>query len=217
MDGKSVGAVSTYTFENVTRAHTIQAVFEEAPFRFSDLEDDHWAAPYIYDLYQRGIVNGVGGDLFAPSRTITRAEFVKMLAGVAGVTEEDLSDQHSAFTDVEQGSWYEPYVVWATENGVTTGTSAATFAPMATISREQMATMIYRYAQSAGIDLPESQPAVTFADADSFAEWAAQPIEAMQRAGIINGVGGNRFAPQDLASRAEACKMLSVLLDIAEA
>lgn len=217
VDGKSVGAVSTYTFENVTRAHTIQAVFEEAPFQFSDLEDDHWAAPYIYDLYQRGIVNGVGGDLFAPSRTITRAEFVKMLAGVAGVTEEDLSDQHSAFADVEQGSWYEPYVVWATENGVTTGTSATTFAPMATISREQMATMIYRYAQSAGIDLPESQPAVTFADADSFADWAAQPIEAMQRAGIINGVGGNRFAPQDLASRAEACKMLSVLLDIAEA
>lgn len=217
VDGKSVGAVSTYAFENVTRAHTIQAVFEKAPFRFSDVEDNHWAAPYIYDLYQRGIVNGVGGDLFAPSRTITRAEFVKMLTGVAGVTEEELSGQHSAFTDVEQGSWYEPYVVWAAENGVTTGTSDTTFAPMDTISREQMATMICRYAQSAGIELPESQPAVTFEDDDSFADWAAGSIEAMQRAGIINGVGGNRFAPQNLASRAEACKMLSVLLEIAEA
>ena len=88
---------------------------------------------------------------------------------------------------------------------------------MDTISREQMATMICRYAQSAGIELPESQPAVTFEDADSFADWAAGSIEAMQRAGIINGVGGNRFAPQNLASRAEACKMLSVLLEIAEA
>lgn len=217
VDGKSVGAVSTYTFENVTRAHTIQAVFEKAPFRFSDLGDDHWAAPYIYDLYQRGIVNGVGGGLFAPSRTITRAEFVKMLAGVAGVTEEELSGQRSVFTDVEQGSWYEPYVVWATENGVTTGTSDTTFDPMATISREQVATMIFRYAQGAGIDLPERQPAVTFVDAGSFSDWAVQAIAAMQRAGIIDGVGGNRFAPQDLASRAEACKMLSVLLDIAEA
>lgn len=219
VDGKSVGAVSRYTFEDVREAHTIQAIFvaQQAPaFQFSDVDPDGWAAPYIYELYDRGIVGGVGGTLFAPTRNITRAEFVKILAGVADVTEDELSYESTGFTDVEPGSWYEAYVVWAVENGVTTGTSATTFAPSANITREQMAVMIYRFAQSSGIDLPANQPAVSFSDAASFSSWAVDAIGAMQRAGIINGVGGNRFAPADNATREQACKMLAVLLEIIE-
>ena len=222
VDGKSVGAVSTYTFEDVTKSHTIQAVFEEkeeetAPaFQFSDVDASGWAAESIYFLYERGIVDGVGDGLFAPTRSITRAEFVKILAGVAGADSETLSGKTTGFTDVEPGSWYAPYVAWAVENGVTSGTSETTFAPNANITREQMATMIYRYAQKVGFALPETQPAVTFDDASTFSAWAADAITAMQRAGIINGVGNNLFAPADNATREQACKMLALLLQLME-
>lgn len=222
VDGKSVGAVSTYTFEDVTKSHTIQAVFEEkeeetAPaFQFSDVDADGWAAESIYFLYERGIVDGVGGGLFAPTRSITRAEFVKILAGVAGADSEALSGKTTGFTDVEPGSWYAPYVAWAVENGVTSGTAETTFAPNDNITREQMATMIYRYAQKVGFALPETQPAVTFDDASAFSAWAADAIGAMQRAGIINGVGNNLFAPADNATREQACKMLALLLQLME-
>lgn len=222
VDGKSVGAVSTYTFEDVTKSHTIQAVFEEkeeetAPaFQFSDVDASGWAAESIYFLYERGIVDGVGGGLFAPTRSITRAEFVKILAGVAGADSEALSGKTTGFTDVEPGSWYAPYVAWAVENGVTSGTAETTFAPNDNINREQMATMIYRYAQKVGFALPETQPAVTFDDASAFSAWAADAIGAMQRAGIINGVGNNLFAPADNATREQACKMLALLLQLME-
>lgn len=219
VDGKSVGAVSKYTFENVKAAHTIQAVFEEAGgstprVTFSDVDGNGWAAEYIYFLAGREIVGGVGGGLFAPQRAITRAEFVKILAGVAGAGEAQTDS--TRFTDVAPGSWYAPYVAWAVEHGVTTGTSATTFAPDDTITREQMAAMIYRYASSAGVTLPKTRDAVRFSDASGFSGWAIEAIDALTRAGILDGVGAGRFAPQESATREQACKMLALLLQIIE-
>lgn len=219
VDGKSVGAVSKYTFENVKAAHTIQAVFEETGgstprVTFSDVDENGWAAEYIYFLAGREIVGGVGGGLFAPQRSITRAEFVKILAGVAGAGEAQTDS--TRFTDVAPGSWYAPYVAWAVEHGVTTGTSAATFAPDDTITREQMAAMIYRYASSAGVTLPKTRDAVRFSDASGFSGWAIEAIDALTRAGILDGVGAGRFAPQESATREQACKMLALLLQIIE-
>lgn len=221
VDGESVGDVSRYTFENVRKAHTIEAIFraidEEEPGQsdrpFTDVDPNGWAAEYIYYLYDRGVVNGISTNQFAPTRSITRAEFVKMLAGVAGVADDELNYNSSSFTDVEPGSWYEPYVNWAVENGVTTGTSATTFSPTANITREQMAVMIYRFAQNYGVELPSGTSA-TFSDAASFSSWASEAIYAMQRAGIIDGVGGGRFAPADNATREQACKMLAVLMEL---
>lgn len=216
VDGKSVGVVTSYTFEKVSANHTIQAVFEKQPFQFADVDPNGWAAPYIYDLYDRGMVDGVGGNLFAPTRSITRAEFVKLLAGAAGVKAEDLSKDASTFTDVEHGSWYEPYVVWAVENEVATGTSATTFAPTALITRQEMATMLYRFAVNTGVELPKTAETAAFADADSIADWAAEAVTAIQQAGIIDGIGGNLFAPTDNATREQACKVLVVFLEITE-
>ena len=139
-----------------------------------------------------------------------------MLAGVAGVDISRYAGVGTDFYDVEPGSWYEAYVTWAVANGVTTGTSSTTFSPSATINREQMAVMIYRYAESNGIDLPRTQPAMNFSDASTFSGWAVEAIEATQRAGIINGVGNNMFAPTVVATREQACKVLAVLLEIIE-
>lgn len=184
--------------------------------KFSDVNDSSWSAQYIYDLVERGIVDGVGGNRFDPTRAITRAEFIKMLAGVAGITKDNLPAGSTGFADVKPNSWYAGYVNWAVKSGVTNGLTEAAFGPDAIINREQMSTMIYRYVQDAGIKLPTSIPGVTFQDADSFSDWAVDAIEAMQRSGIINGVGGNRFDPAEGATREQVCKVLSVLLGIME-
>lgn len=139
---------------------------------------------------------------------------MKILAGVAGAGEAQTDS--TRFTDVAPGSWYAPYVAWAVEHGVTTGTSAATFAPDDTITREQMAAMIYRYASSAGVTLPKTRDAVRFSDASGFSGWAIEAIDALTRAGILDGVGAGRFAPQESATREQACKMLALLLQIIE-
>ena len=180
---------------------------------FHDVSEDRWSAEYIYDLYNRGIIDGVGSGMFAPARNITRAEFVKILAGVAGATSSQLSGS-TKFTDVQSNSWYAGYVAWAVNNGVTSGTSNTTFSPNANITREQMATMIYRFANSKGITLPKTETAINFTDANTFSSWAVSAISAMQRAGIINGFDDDSFAPAYYATREQACKMLSIVLDI---
>lgn len=180
---------------------------------FYDVSENRWSAEYIYDLYNRGIINGLGNGIFAPEKNITRAEFVKILAGVTGATSGELNGN---FTDVQSNSWYAGYVAWAVNNGVTSGTSDTTFSPDANITREQMATMIYRFTNSKDITLPKTQTAVNFIDVNTFSDWAVDAISAMQRAGIINGFDDNSFAPANYATREQACKMLALLLDIIE-
>ncbi len=183
---------------------------------FEDVDNDGWSAPYIYDLCARGIVQGVGNNRFAPTRAVTRAEFVRMLAGVAGVEEAEYSGR-SSFEDVDPDAWYAPWVAWAAETGVTTGVSETRFQPDGTITREQMAAMLYRFTETVSLKLPATEAPADFTDAGEFSPWAVDAISALQRAGILNGVGGGRFAPDGAATREQACKMLSQLLELLEA
>ena len=185
----------------------------EPTFQFIDVAADSWAAPYIYDLYGRGIVQGVGGDRFAPDRTVTRAEFVKLLAGMAGA---DLTAYagRSAFADVSPDAWYAPCVAWAVENGVAVGVSDTHFRPDAPITREQMAAMLYRFAVSAEQSLPTVEAPADFSDADRISSWAAEAVSALQQAGLLDGMGDGRFSPDGPATRAQACKILSLLLEL---
>ena len=183
---------------------------------FEDVDADSWSASYIYDLCSRGIVQGVGNNCFAPDRAVTRAEFIRMLAGVAGVKETDYCGR-SSFEDVDPDAWYAPWVAWAAETGVTTGISETRFLPDGTITREQMAAMLCRFAESVSLELPAVERPADFTDASEFSAWAVDAISALQRAGILNGVGNGRFAPDGAATREQSCKMLSQLLELLEA
>ncbi len=176
---------------------------------FNDVSRNRWSAPYIYYLAERGIVSGVGGNFFNPTANVTRAEFVKMLAGVAGA---DLSKYayDGRFSDVNSSVWYATYVAWAAETGVTAGVGNDKFAPNASITRQEMAAMIYRFTQESKFTLPQTEKAITFADVAQFAPYAQEAISAMQQAGIISGVGENKFAPTNNATREETAKMLAV-------
>ena len=182
---------------------------------FVDVPSSRWSATYINKLASLGIINGTGGGYFEPTLYVTREEFVKMLAGVAGANGTGYTS--SRFPDVPLSRWSAPYIAWAADRGITTGTDGGNFAPTMRITREEMATMIYRYVQSSGKTLPAKNAPVIFADANLISGWAQTPVSVMQQAGIIDGNvtnGRYTFDPKVSASREECAKMLAVLYDL---
>lgn len=186
---------------------------------FTDVKSGRWSYTYISTLYDAGIIKGTSATTFEPEANITRAEFVKILGGIEGIKVKDYSG--SNFDDVSQKAWYAPYVQWAVKAGVTKGVSAKKFDPNGQITRQDMATMIYRYVNSCGISLAKKTAKIYFTDMSGVAAYARTPVNAMQRAGIINGIhnGDNtyRFAPTAKATREEASKMLCVVYSIVQA
>ncbi|HHW30229.1 MAG TPA: S-layer homology domain-containing protein, partial [Clostridiaceae bacterium] len=158
-------------------------------------------------------ISGDGTGRYLPGNNITRAEFTKILAGIAGI--DTAKYKTSAFQDVDENAWYAPYVVWATENGIVKGYGNGLFGPDDYITREQIALMISRFASVQNYTLPEAAEAIEFADSDKISSYAREAVEKVQKAGIINGrPSGDRivFAPLDNADRAEAAKMVAILM-----
>lgn len=181
----------------------------ETPFPFTDVPESRWSYPYIRQLYDAGVVSGMTATTFAPAENMTRAQFVTMLAGLQSA---DVSAYRTGqFTDVPADAWYAPYVSWAAENGVVYGVSDTAFAPDADISRQDMAVMVYRYAERFGIRLGTDVPPVTFADAGDIAAYALPAVQALQRAGVISGMPDGSFRPREHMTREQACVVLSAL------
>ena len=175
---------------------------------FTDVPADRWSYPYIKQLYDAGVVSGTSATTFEPTANVTRAQFVTMIAGLAGA---DVSGYASGlFDDVQAGSWYAPYVNWAAANGIVSGTSATTFDPAAEISRQDMAVMLYNYAQQAGVQL--KQATVTpFTDESSIVAYALPAVQALHSAGVISGMPDGSFQPQATTTREQACVVLCAL------
>ncbi|MGG1519849.1 DUF2252 family protein [Paenibacillus oryzisoli] len=171
-----------------------------------------FAKDYITYLSARNIINGTAEGQFTPYAPITRADFTLMLARMAGAQLDGA--KASSFRDVAADSYYAQSVQWAAEKGITSGVSADEFAPAANITREQMVTMLVRYAALVKLSLPQAEPAASFADSAEIPAFAAQAAKTMQQAGIISGKSGGRFAPKDLASREEAAKILGMLMQL---
>ena len=188
---------STYTAEPTGTA-----------FPFTDVPASRWSYPYIKELYEAGVVSGTTATTFEPTGSVTRAQFVTFLAGLAGVNVS--AYQYGPFSDVPADAWYAPYVNWAAASGIVSGTSATTFDPAAEISRQDMAVMLYNYAQQAGVQL--KQTTVTpFTDESSIAAYALPAVQALHSAGVISGMPDGSFQPYATATREQACTMLCML------
>jgi uncharacterized protein (DUF2252 family) len=190
-------------------SHFSQYAVGYAPVIFGDTAAS-FAKSYITYLAARNIINGTAADQFSPSEQMTRADFTLILARMAGANLG--AYKASTFTDVKVDSYYAQSVQWASENGITSGVRAGEFAPAANITREQMVTMIARFAALKKVSFAQAVLAAAFADAAEIPAFAVDAAKAIQQAGIISGKSGNRFAPKDLASREEAAKMLGMLL-----
>ena len=180
----------------------------ETPFPFTDVPESRWSYPYIKELYDAGVISGMTATTFAPAENMTRAQFVTMLAGLAGA---DVSNcPATPFRDVPEGAWYAPYVNWALANGIVSGTSAVTFSPDASITRQDMAVMLYSYTQRFQVHL-QQQPVKPFTDAGSIAAYAQIAVQTLQRAGVISGMPDGSFQPFGTATREQACVVLCAL------
>lgn len=185
--------------------------------QFTDVPEDAWYHDYVYDLVYRGVVNGMTATTYEPAGTLTRAQFVKLLAcSLADAETLKTYEGKHPFKDSE-GHWAEAYIAWAKDKGIVEGVSATEFDPEAPITREQMATIFGRYALKQGIELPKSENAAgSFPDADKISEYAREFVELMRIAGILNGYEDGTFRPQGNATRAEAAKLFSLFLSITD-
>ena len=172
----------------------------------------HWAKDYVNRAADAGWVNGVGGGLFQPDGTLTRAMFVTMLAGLAGVDEADYPG--STFSDVSVGQWYAPSVAWAASEGIVSGTGDGRFEPNRNITRQEMAQIMAGYLAWKGVDThPTADPsAYNIPDRADIAPWALDSVCFCYEKGLLSG-GDHGFAPLDNATRAQACVVLCGLND----
>lgn len=170
-----------------------------------------WYKDYVSYLAARGIINGTGDGIFSPDANITRAQFVAIFARMSG---DDLDGYtSSSFSDVAATDWYFAAVQWAYKNGVASG-SDGKFSPDANITREQMAVMLYNYAKYAGADVAnvEGMSVREFSDYGCISSWAQAPIQWAINNGIVSGNSDGTFAPAANATRAQAAKMVALLL-----
>ncbi len=185
---------------------------------FSDVKESDWFYKHVMSLAEKNIISGMGKNAsgvpyFAPKANITRAQFVTILSNMAGDNLYKETDVSAIFDDVKNDAWYADAVAWAYSTGVASGTGNKTFSPEKNITRQDMAVMISNYAAKvAKITLSDDVARVDFADSKQISDYAVASVEAMQRAGIISGRGGNLFAPRAFATRAETSKMIDVLL-----
>ena len=143
---------------------------------------------------------------------MNRAMFVTVLARLEGIDPSKYTS--SNFSDVPPDAYYLGGVEWASSVGIVNGMGDGTFGSEKEITREQMATLIYRYIQYKGYTLPTKVTAEPFADGNKISSYAKDAVTAMQNAGILNGKGENKFDPQGTAKRGEVAKIFAMLIEV---
>ncbi|WNX86182.1 S-layer homology domain-containing protein [Agathobaculum sp. NTUH-O15-33] len=168
---------------------------------------NHWAKNAIEQVVEEGLFTGASATAFEPENTMTRGMFVTVLGRMAGA-KGDGAAAAAVFSDVPADAYYAPFVAWASENGIVTGTDPGRFSPGEPVSREQMAALLSRYADYAALPLGGDAERQVFADDASIRAFARDAVYRMQQSGVILGQPGNVFEPQGNATRAEAATML---------
>lgn len=178
---------------------------------FKDIDHVAWARRAIETLYRLGIIKGKSEGVFEPEAQVTRGEFVKMLCTAMGLKET--ANMTVQYTDVPADDWCRSYIAAATQNGLVQGNPDGSFGKDEPILRQDIAVILYRALVKAGMSWGGDE-AEQFADADQIDDYALESAVRLRQAGIIDGVGENRFAPKANASRAEAAKMIYMFYSI---
>ena len=200
-----------YTFSMPASAVTVKASFvkDETPvdtgLPFADVKTGDWYYEAVKYAYDNKLMDGTSATAFAPLMTTNRAMVVTILWRQAG---SPVVDYAMNFSDVEEGLWYSGAVRWAAAEGIVTGYSDTVFAPDDTVTREQLAAILYRYAGNKGYDLSAKGDLNAFTDGGKTSSWAAEAMEWAVGAKLLSGKGGSVLDPAGTATRAEVAQIL---------
>ena len=207
VDGKSVGAVTTYTFKNVTAAHTISVTFKAAQWvnHFTDVKSTDWYYDAVKYVNENGLFAGTSDTAFSPTMTMTRGMLVTVLYGMAGKPDVPAA---TTFSDVAANAYYAKAVAWAAANKLVTGYTNGKFGPNDPVTREQMVTILYGYAAAKGYDVQKTADLTAFPDASSVAAYAVTSMKWAVANGLIAGSDG-KLMPGSGAQRAQVAAILA--------
>ena len=179
---------------------------ELAGYVFPDVSG-HWAENSVSLCVGRGYFRGVSSRSFMPEQVMNRAMFVTLLSRVSG---EELDGYTASFTDVPSGSYYALACAWGAAKGIILGDGSGAFLPENSVTREQMATFLYRFAKDMGIVVysPNERVLSRFADSGQINGYAREGMSWAVEQGLMSGRGGNRLAPSDNATRAEVAALI---------
>lgn len=205
----------TYTFTMPSGDVKIEVTFAEDPnweeepaMPFVDVDENDWFYDVVLYAYENGLMTGTSADAFAPNTATTRGMIVSMLARLEGVT----SAESTGFTDVADNDWYATAVNWAASEGIVNGFEDDTFRPNDAITREQMAAILYNYADYKGYDVSARADLSDYADAASISSWAEDVLAWANAEGLINGMTATTIDPQGATTRAQTAAMFERFL-----
>lgn len=199
-DPRSVFASDQKSVLNAIHAPTAKAVS-----RFKDVPAGVWYSGAVEYVAQNELMSGVGGGLFKPGTSMTRAMMAQVLYNMEGRPE--VSAQR-AFQDVADSAWYAPAIKWAVSNKIATGYNSTRFGPEDKITREQMTVMLYNYAKMKKYDISSDTDVNTYADAKNISSWALEAVRWATGKGLLTGIGNNTLAPESSATRAQLASIL---------
>ena len=197
-------------FSKVTSDLTVTAQYEkneeEKPWvnRYTDVKESDWFYESVKFADQNGLFNGTSLTTFEPESDMTRAMLVTVLWRLDG---KPAPKSANSFRDVPGGQWYTEPVAWAAENGIVNGVGDNKFDPEGNITREQMATILYRYAQFKGIDASKRGDLSVFPDGSKVEKWAKDAMQWTVAEKLIGGSDG-MLLPQGSATRAQVATIL---------
>ena len=192
--------ISNFAFSNLLGSDFISSG-EETGLPFKDVASTDWFVDNVKYVYENKLMLGVSDTEFAPKGTMTREMFATVLYRMAGSPSVD--GLSVSFKDVKEGTWSYSAIVWAYSEGITKGVGGDMFAPEQSITREELVTMLHRYA-----DTPEVSGELSFTDASSVSEWAQAAVLWASQSKIVNGYDNGAFGPSDTASRAEMAAVI---------
>ena len=204
VNGKSVGAVTTYTVDKLTVSTRIEVEFTDGTLPFMDVHENDWFYDDVAFAYNEGLFAGTSNTTFSPNASMTRAMLVTVLYRLDG---KPTVSGRSGFSDVQIGSYYEDAVTWAANNGIVNGTSTSTFSPNANVTREQMAAILYRYAQYKKYNTTASSSLNSFSDYASVSGYAVTAMQWAVAEKLVNGSAG-KLMPTGNATRAQVAAIL---------
>lgn len=178
---------------------------DETACRYNDVKKTDWFYGDVEYVSTHGLMDGVGSGKFAPAQSTSRAMIVTILWRLEG---KPAPDGQMTFRDVPAGQWYTQAIGWAAEKGIVTGYSAQSFGPADSVTREQLAAILYRYAGYKGYDTTLQADLSRFVDSGKVSAWAQEALSWANAVGLINGMPGDLLTPQGTADRSQTAAIL---------